>query len=381
MRTPNGPYIPEVDCLRAFAALLVVAYHGTQIFSSRFAYGRGFNPNDWIFTENPVLSLVLEGHTGVALFMVLSGFILTVVSGAKPVSYTGFLRNRALRIYPLLLFLLVFGAAANPAGFNLSAFAQTVLPIQDMPGSLAAGPFGAMFWTIGIEFQFYLVFPFLLLIAQRNPTRTLLAWVALVVCFRGFAALSAPSIRDLAYWHLAGRLDQFLLGMLVGFHFQRLRQRCPFPGEQACAALLVLAVIYAFHRCGGWPAESPLKVFWPTIEGCAWAALVAAMCTRARSSIPLARRLLAQVGVWSYSIYLVHFVVISAMVKLKLVLRPTGDTLIDAWLTTALLLLPAVVSLSWFTYNFVERPFLELRRSYHSNKSSLSLANPQSAAA
>ena len=53
---------------------------------------------------NPLVSLVDEGHSGVALFMVVSGFIFTVIAGAREVHYGGFLRNRIIRIYPLFVF-------------------------------------------------------------------------------------------------------------------------------------------------------------------------------------------------------------------------------------------------------------------------------------
>ncbi|NYT60616.1 hypothetical protein H0A65_17000 [Alcaligenaceae bacterium] len=45
-----------------------------------------------------------RGHTGVALFMVMSGFIFTVIAYGKDLDYAGFLRNRFIRIYPLYLF-------------------------------------------------------------------------------------------------------------------------------------------------------------------------------------------------------------------------------------------------------------------------------------
>jgi uncharacterized membrane protein len=66
----NRGYIAEIDQLRAMAAMLVLPYHGFQLF----------NPNVGITTASPILAIIVEGHSGVGLFIVLSGFILTLGS-------------------------------------------------------------------------------------------------------------------------------------------------------------------------------------------------------------------------------------------------------------------------------------------------------------
>ena len=61
----------------------------------------------WLFAgTNPLTVVLFEGHTGVALFMVLSGYILASGTFGKDISYAGFLRNRFLRIFPLLIVVL-----------------------------------------------------------------------------------------------------------------------------------------------------------------------------------------------------------------------------------------------------------------------------------
>lgn len=76
MRSSNRPYLATVDHLRAFAALLVVAYHGSQLFTAQIA--NGDQTRVWNYSHNPLATLIYEGHTGVALFMALSGFIFTI---------------------------------------------------------------------------------------------------------------------------------------------------------------------------------------------------------------------------------------------------------------------------------------------------------------
>src|SRR5260370_20104975 len=112
----NRGYIAEIDQLRAMAAMLVLLYHGVQLF----------NPNVGITTANPVLAIIVEGHSGVGLFIVLSGFILTLGAVGKSISYKPFLIARILRIYPMLLVCLL--AAINVGSRNTRSFLTTVLP-------------------------------------------------------------------------------------------------------------------------------------------------------------------------------------------------------------------------------------------------------------
>ena len=69
MQTQQHPYLSRLDHLRFLAASLVVLFHFFH-----FTHGD-------LKSGNPLVSLVDEGHTGTALFMVISGFIFTVIAG------------------------------------------------------------------------------------------------------------------------------------------------------------------------------------------------------------------------------------------------------------------------------------------------------------
>jgi len=103
LESPNRDKNREVEQLRGWAALLVLFYH--SIHSGAAAIG----VQGWLAAgNNPLAALLFEGHTGVALFMVLSGYILATGTFGKDISYAGFLRNRFLRIFPLMIVVLVF---------------------------------------------------------------------------------------------------------------------------------------------------------------------------------------------------------------------------------------------------------------------------------
>lgn len=366
MRSPNIRYFPAIDHLRAYAAVLIVLYHGLHLFSYQARFQAPFGIDHWLQPGNLLLAALAEGHTAVSLFMVLSGFILTYGSLDDAVAYRPFIRNRLLRTYPLFLLLVFAGIGAAPGQFTWAAFLQTVFGFANLPGALVAPPFTSMLWTIAVEWQFYVLFPLLVAVLKTGWTRSLIGMLAVLLLFRAMAVFAGGNARDLAYMTILGRLDQFLLGMWAAWWF---RQRPLTRRGGALQALLALAAVLgalaAFNRAGGWPLVASWKVFWPTLEGFLWAAFLVGYVDWANAGDARWSRPVARVGEISYSIYLVHFVVIQAVLASGLAFTLSGRPLVDAMLTTLLLVLPATLLVSALTYRFVEAPFLRLRGRYH----------------
>ena len=366
MRSPNIRYFPAVDHLRAYAALLIVFYHGLHLYSYHWRFGTGFGIDHWLQPANPLLAALAEGHTAVSLFMVLSGFILTYGSLDAAVDWRGFVRNRLLRTYPLFLLLVFAGLAATPTAFDLRAVAQTVGGLANLPGALVAPPFTSMLWTIAIEWQFYVLFPLLLAVLKPAWTRGLLGMLAVLLLFRAFAVLAGGNAREIGYFTILGRLDQFLVGMWAAWLF-RMRPLSRAQGGALAGAALAGAVLalWAFNSAGGWPTAPAWKIAWPTLEAILWAAFVVGYVDIANAATGSWSRWVARIGEISYSIYLVHFVVIHTLLQLGWRHAFTGRPVVDALLNTVLVALPLTLAISTLTYRWVERPFLRLRGRYH----------------
>lgn len=366
MRSPNIRYFPAVDHLRAYAALLIVFYHGLHLYSYQWRFGKGFGIDHWLQPANPLLAALAEGHTAVSLFMVLSGFILTYGSLDAAVHWRGFVRNRLLRTYPLFLLLVFAGLAAVPAAFNLRAFVQTVAGFANLPGALVAPPFTSMLWTIAIEWQFYVLFPLLLAVLKPAWTRGLLGMLAVLLLFRSLAVLSGGNAREIGYLTILGRLDQFLVGMWAAWFF-RMHPLSRARGGALAAAALAAAILasWGFNAAGGWPTAPAWKVAWPTLEAVLWAAFVVGYVDVANAATGAWSRWVARIGEISYSIYLVHFVVIHTLLQLAWQHAFTGRPVVDALLNTVLVALPLTLAISALTYRWVELPFLRLRGRYH----------------
>ncbi|MEO7431098.1 MAG: acyltransferase [Dokdonella sp.] len=369
MRSPNIRYLPAVDHLRAYAALLIVLYHGLHLFAYFARFHQPFGIDHWLQPGNVVAAALTEGHTAVALFMVLSGFILTHGSLDTDLDARGFLRNRLLRTYPLFLLLVFAGIAAAPGNFQWSSFLQTVFGFANLPGALVAPPFSSMLWTIAVEWQFYVLFPLLLMILKRGWAKNLAGLVAVLILFRWMAVVAGGNARDLAYTTIFGRLDQFLIGMAAAECFRR------YPLSRRAGAWLaalslasMVGALAAFNVAGGWPVVSTWKILWPTFEGLIWAAFVIGYIDLANDARGLWSRLLARIGEISYSIYLIHFIVITTMITFALPVVFSGHVVVDALLNTLFFALPATLLVSALTYRFIEWPFLRLRGRYRRDR-------------
>ena len=367
MQSQNINYLPGLDHLRGFAALLIVFYHGAHLIGHKLRYGVPFSADTlaehWPRSVNPISALIFEGHTAVALFLVLSGFIFTYGSLDKSVIYHRFIVNRLLRTYPLFVLLLLTGSFAFPERFSFTALLQTLLGFGNIQGAMDLKSFSAMFWAIAIEWQFYLVFPLLLIILRRDGPAVLLGMIAVFIVLRTLAGLEGASHRDLAYWTIIGRMDQFLLGMLAARWYLQQQQDNAF-GWLILAGAAVLLVLYGFHQAGGWPLNAGWKTLWPAVEGAVWAGFILAYL---RFSQGLPERLsyaLTLPGLISYSLYLLHFMVISIIISRGWYWNFGASPMLVALLNTVIWLLP-ICALATLTYHAVEKPFLRLRLRYH----------------
>lgn len=354
MESQNVRYMPAVDHLRLFAALLVVLVHGFDHFDPK-AYPWP-HPQHW-----PAL-MITEGYTGVTLFMVLSGFILTYAAYGKHVSYGPFLRNRALRLLPLLLVVFAIAATTSPSSISPQLLWITLLPTQ----AWGLGSFSVVAWSIFVEIELYLMFPVLLRHLNEGGPRRLLGVMALVMGFR-FVALSASTDHfGLLYFSVLSRADQFILGMLAAWALRRYSTRlwvllAPF------GMTLTMLLLASFNRTGGSHPSggSALGQQWgvlsPTLEGVGWACVVVGYVAVMQGVTGTITRTVARLGATSYSIYLLHMMVIDALRANHVGLNVGATPFQQAMVTTVMIVVPLTLVASRLSYNLIELPFLRRR--------------------
>lgn len=346
MRSTSGQYFEKLDHIRAVAAFLVFTWHFTHAAGVPFSY----------VPANPFFSILEEGHTGVAIFMTLSGYLFAKIIDGRPIAYTIFLWNRLVRLGPLLVVVLTVAYGGKVLYLGASIINVTsdfisgfVFPVWPNGG-----------WSIAVELHFYLILPLLLSILLRSSWMALLLIIGAIVIRLQNYLIGFP-IETFAYWTLVGRVDQFVLG-IVGWNLVKLRT-VPVP----VAVLALVGMIGALHwlnlKGGFYGTEfDSLWIIVPTIEGVCYATLIA-WYDRCPKRLPrLLSRPLAIIGTVSYSIYLLHFFIVfdvGAVVGPWLVGLSFG-WVIGCSIVAFLLLVP----LAWLSYGLIEKPFMRLRRSY-----------------
>jgi peptidoglycan/LPS O-acetylase OafA/YrhL len=361
-RSKNIGYISSLDQLRAVAMLMVFFAHSIHNFT------RGLNRElgDWLYPDNPIWAVMAEGHAGVALLIVMSGFLFAYGSYGKEINISKFLINRALRIYPMYIFVLFLGAYTYKEQFSLLGLISSLTLFSNTPAALNGGMFTILLWTISIELTFYLIFPHLHRCYNHYGSSFLFKVIVLFILLRVVAVGLGASPRDLSYFTIFGRMDQFLLGMLAAYQLRQGRLKY-FSGLLPCCLFIAYAVLalYAFNQYGGgWVSDAAWKILWPTLEGLIFSGLLIAVTSTQKSLLPkIVASGLEFIGMISFSIYLLHQPVMSVAQNWGFKIGLSDSIYLDAFLTGLVLLAP-VCGLSWLTYSIVEKPFLELRKRY-----------------
>ncbi|MCV6602948.1 MAG: acyltransferase family protein, partial [Cohaesibacter sp.] len=152
MKSSSGQYYQTLDQVRALAAFLVFCWHFFHFKEGQFS--------------DPLLlplSFLTEGHTGVAIFMVLSGYLFAKLLDGKKVIWRYFLWNRLIRLAPLLLLVFaIIGIREIYHGASIAAYLQTLISGLVLP----VWPNGG--WSIAVELHFYLLLPVILSLSRQS---------------------------------------------------------------------------------------------------------------------------------------------------------------------------------------------------------------------
>lgn len=353
MKSSSGAHFIALDHVRALAAFMVFTWHFTHA-------GNGYPvPFDYVPALFP-LSVLDEGHTGVALFMTLSGYLFAKLLDGKSIDYRAFIWNRALRLLPLLAVVLsIAGFLEVSRGGSLADYLSSIAKGAIAPSLPNGG------WSITVEFHFYLMLPLFLWMLRKSrlwPLSILVAALAL----RGLLYQEKGEIQSLAYWTIIGRIDQFALGMLV-YQFRS------YIAHRHVLALVVLLAFMAFYGYfdaqGGfylnpsYPSPNPLWITLPAIEGIAYSLLIAWYDNSFRHSTSGLSKWIGRMGEYSYSAYLLHFFVVFDAARFVDERIMDISNFYPACLWSGIFFAVMMVP-GYLSFRFVEAPFLKLRKTY-----------------
>lgn len=371
--------IHEIEGLRCFVAWWIVLNHLALLTDFKNANLTG--PAHYPFLV--LLMICNNSGEAVNIFMIISGFVIFYLMDHQKPTYAHFIAGRFFRLFPLYLACVIAAiflsplaqssltllvSPANDFAMRLGrihewhthfavCFAPTVLMLQGLiPNRLIDSIdniFLAPTWSLTLEWQFYLVAPFLYF-GLKKPGKAALPTLAIIL----FCVAAGSRIS----WNrslLVAHISWFFLGLssFYLFRFLAQRQRPPITANEDVVALglLILAVI---------PRSIPL-VIWTAVFMITFSREIFArppwflVWFRGLLAHPLSRFL----GQISYSTYLVHWLIITITIWILLRENPHLDST-RLFFYAALPTVVLTVLASFLTYTWIEKPGMALGKKW-----------------
>lgn len=306
--------VPALDGVRGLAILIVVIHNASWVLGL----------SAWLPLKL-IADLTATGWVGVQLFFVLSGFLITSILLATRES-AHYLRNfyvrRVLRIFPLyygfliLVFLVIGPLFASPEWKAAARENQWWLWTftSNWAGPLGHGvPYLPHFWSLAVEEQFYLVWPFLVLLLTRRQLVAVCVAAILVtpvirwgLRFEGLPAVAAYEFTAARWDALAGGALLSLMSMTDFGRAQLGKHLAPL-GLVSLVALVAIVLATKGFREG----EILVQVIGQSLAVilCAWLVYVACAPSSALGNATnkwLSAPWLRFLGKYSYAIYVFH---------------------------------------------------------------------------
>lgn len=388
-RLPVGSHFDKLDHLRFLAALLIVFHHGVPAIIcavNGLACDAAHTIRltaDLSGVDLIARALVFEGHSAVALFITLSGFLFAIICGRSAIRYDKFVLNRVLRIYPMYTCAILLATYLSPANNGILNLITSLCCLQNLASPVTHPLITPPLWTVAVEFQFYLLFPFFLQWYSKKGAKPILLLLAVSILAKLLVFAQAGTVRDLAYLTLFGRIDQFIIGMLAGWYYPRFAEKLRNPLLLIVSSTLVISMLTIFHLKGGFlgTANKSIWLIWPVLESLAWATVIVSYCASAFQLPNRISKIMCGLGAISFSMYLCHYgmahllagklgpVLHKALTESNHWLHPVVSVVFQnqfygSVLFTLLVVFPAAALFSKLTFHAIEKPFMDMRVRY-----------------
>jgi len=341
-------YRPDIDGLRAFAIIAVVFYHAF--------------PN-----------LLPGGFIGVDVFFVISGFLISSIIfselDTQSFKFSSFYARRIKRIFPALIVILLvsfvvgwfllfenelkqLGDHVSRAALFLSNF---ILWYETGYFDNAAETKPLLhLWSLGIEEQFYIVWPLVAWFLWRLKDRKSIAISILIVISFAWNMWQAEHDLTHDFYSPLTRFWELLTGALVAASANLLKQHATWQSHANHRAMLgALLLLFGVAYIN---ANMKFPGVWAGVPVVGAALLISAHTSAWVNRAVLANRLLVWIGAISYPLYLWHWPILS-FARIVEGGAPNAQMRISAVLASVLL--------AWLTFVCIERPIrLQWRAPY-----------------
>lgn len=354
-------YFSNLNGVRSIAALMVIVSH-IELNKSYFGFSNTFE------------SVKHLGELGVSLFFVLSGFLITYLllkekKEQGKINIKFFYFRRVLRIWPLYYLVVLFSLFVLPhfSIFQMPYFhldfdtdyqfymtlGMFVFFLPNVLISLKLIPFATQTWSIGTEEQFYFIWPILV-----NKDLNLKKW--LLIIFFGYnlflIVLSNSFFNDIKYIEVIRnyigmiQLNALSLGSITAFFlFTKNKIATFFIKTKVFIIVFCLLLISVFYNI-------QFKFFNSSFYSFLFSVIILNLVSNQNLIKSLENKILIYLGKISYGLYMYHqmMIVLSINILQKLGVVNNFSIYVLSIITTILI--------SGFSYQFIEKPFLNYKR-------------------
>ncbi len=372
-------HTPILDGFRGLAILLVIIYHTTGYFPDSGVLG------------NFMSSAILLGWSGVDMFFVLSGFLITSIllkAKNKTHYFKNFYMRRVLRIFPLyylfLLFALTIPTFILVGDYNHQLHYEPLTPFRTLIFLLhfsnylyALDGFQNYWllhvWSLAVEEQFYMVWPLLVFYMSRKNLNILCLFLILAAFLFRWQLSAFPienQIKIFQFTHC--RMDGLLMGCLVALNCtnKSLVQFGRKYGFLSAGMLLILILGINYNvttssisngTINGFRQFSlpVVQLFYFPLLSLFYTVLMIAVYLNQNNLLSrlINKEIFQYFGRLSYGIYIYHMLLLWIFLNYY----PSVDSYVKQFLFW-ILFLPLNVTLAHISMKFYERPFLNLKR-------------------
>lgn len=350
-------YKPRLDGLRSIAIYMVLLEH--------FAYYIG--------------NAVSAGFYGVNLFFVLSGFLITGILLNNPDKdfgyiYKRFIARRALRIFPIYYFVLLILYFLGITGikrdiFFLASYTYNYKLILTQDWSSIY----TLYWSLSVEEQFYLFFPFIVIFLRRHleVLMSVIVFVIIIAFLQVYFYFLFPY--KFNYTHLISNMSALGIGALGAVLFKTGKTKLALLNNvvfEYLALLLLILSFFSFSWQVKWLLFPVVNLFF--VLKCAHAGFTLSFADKYLNS-PSA----IKVGKISYGIYLYHMII--AFYLSKYIFDPLWSKIqfsnwgqlsklqFNAWILKFPVYTLISIWVASLSFRYIESPLLQLKDKYFKN--------------
>lgn len=298
----------------------------------------------------------LGGYAGVDIFFVISGFLMNQILSKGEINAAStlqFYKKRFNRIFPALCIVATATAASwliilPPIAFRSTlveffsgiSFTSNIYYLNSLSGYFSESADSMPFlhtWSLGVEFQFYILFPFLLVVINRFRANKFIVFSTLAALSFIACMFMSKHNSNISFFLLPFRAWELLIGAMVSscgsINISRALKKTI---EITCTIGLIVFVALA---------DQPVN--WPDFKAtipCLLTALII-LANVDNDHVMLKSGIFQSIGKWSYSIYLVHWPIVSLIYISGL----SGNSVVN--------LIGVIFSLAlgWASYRWVEQ--------------------------